>query len=161
MTLSLQEISDRLEIQDLIYNYSAIIDQKRFDDLREVFTEDAHIDYSAFGAPIGERDDIIAFLHKVMVMFPNHQHLNANAQITVNGDTATGRVMCFNPQEIAMPEGKTHIFMCGLWYVDGPGPGAHRLRIVYENRLTRGQAETRIWTGRAEAPPVEVELEVQ
>ena len=59
MALSLQEISDRLEIQDLIYNYSAIIDQKRFDDLREVFTEDA--------------------------------------QITVDGDTATGRVMCFNP----------------------------------------------------------------
>jgi hypothetical protein len=26
--------------------------------------------------------------------------------------------MCFNPQEISMPEGKTHIFMCGLWYVD-------------------------------------------
>ena len=30
MTLSLQEISDRLEIQDLVYNYAAIIDQKRF-----------------------------------------------------------------------------------------------------------------------------------
>ena len=118
MTLSLQEISDRLEIQDLIYNYSAIIDQKRFDDLREVFTEDAHIDYSAVGAPVGGRDEIITFLQKVMVMFPNHQHLNANAQITVNGDTATGRVMCFNPQEIAMPEDKTHIFMVGLWYID-------------------------------------------
>jgi hypothetical protein len=51
MTLSLQEISDRLEIQDLIYDYSAII----------------------------------AFLHQVMGMFPNHQHLNANAQITVDG----------------------------------------------------------------------------
>jgi hypothetical protein len=51
-------------------------------------------------------------------MFPNHQHLNANAQITVDGDTATGRVMCFNPQEISMPDDKTHIFMCGLWYVD-------------------------------------------
>jgi len=118
MTLSLQEISDRLEIQDLIYNYSAIIDQKRFDDLRNVFTEDAHIDYSAFGAPVGGRDAIIAFLHQVMGMFPNHQHLNANAQITVDGDTATGRVMCFNPQEISMPDDKTHIFMCGLWYVD-------------------------------------------
>jgi hypothetical protein len=56
MALSQQEIFDRLEIQDLIYNYSAIIDQKRFDDLRDVFTEDAHIDYSAFGAPVGGRD---------------------------------------------------------------------------------------------------------
>ena len=118
MTLSLQEISDRLEIQDLVYNYSAIIDQKRFDELRDIFTEDAHIDFSALGGPVGGRQEIIAFLHKVMVMFPNHQHLNANAQITVNGDTATGRVMCFNPQEIARPENKTHNFMCGLWYID-------------------------------------------
>ncbi len=118
MTLSLQEISDRLEIQDLIYNYSAVVDQKRFDDLRQVFTEDAHIDYSAVGAPVGGRDEIIAFLHKVMVMFPNHQHLNTNAQITVDGDTAIGRVMCLNPQEMAMPDAKTHIFMVGLWYID-------------------------------------------
>ena len=118
MTLSLQEISDRFEIQDLVYNYSAIIDQKCFDDLRDVFTEDAHIDYSALGGAVGGRDEIIAFLHKVMVMFPNYQHLNANVQIIVDGDTATGRVMCFNPQEIAMPEDKTHIFMVGAWYVD-------------------------------------------
>lgn len=118
MPLSLQEISDRMEIQDLIHEYSAIIDQKRFDDLRRVFTEDAHIDYTDVGGPVGSRDEIIDFLHRVMVMFPNHQHLNANAQIRVDGDTATGRVMCFNPQEISTPDGKTHIFMVGLWYLD-------------------------------------------
>ena len=118
MTLSLQEISDRLEIQDLIYNYAAIIDEKRFDDLRDVFTEDAHVDYSVVGGAVGGPDEIIAFLHKVMVMFPNHQHLCVNPQITVTGDTATGRVMCFNPQELNMPNDKTHIFMVGAWYVD-------------------------------------------
>lgn len=118
MTLSLQEMSDRFEIQDLIYNYAAIIDEKRFDDLRHVFTEDAHIDYSAVGGPVGNRDEIISFLHKVMGMFPNHQHLNANLQIEIEGDDATGRVMCFNPQEISKPDGTTHIFMVGLWYVD-------------------------------------------
>ena len=118
MTLSLQEISDRMEIEDLVYEYAAIIDQKRFDDLRSVFTEDAHIDYSEVGGPVGTRDEIIAFLNQVMSMFPNHQHLNANPQIKVDGDTATGRVMCFNPQEMAKPDGSTHIFMVGLWYVD-------------------------------------------
>jgi len=118
MTLSLQEISDRMEIEDLVYEYAAIVDQKRFEDLRDVFTEDAHIDYSDVGGPAGTRDEIIAFLKQVMSMFPNHQHLNANPQIKVNGDTATGRVMCLNPQEIAKPDGSTHIFMVGLWYVD-------------------------------------------
>ena len=48
--LSLQEISDRLEIQDLAWRFSEIIDTKDFDKLRDdVFTPDAFIDYSAFG----------------------------------------------------------------------------------------------------------------
>jgi hypothetical protein len=52
--LTLQEISDRLEIQDLIHRYSRIIDTKDFDALRdEVFTEDAYIDYGEFGGSVG------------------------------------------------------------------------------------------------------------
>ena len=42
--LSLQEISDRLEIQQLLVDYSTAIDQRRFDDLDKVFTPDAYID---------------------------------------------------------------------------------------------------------------------
>jgi SnoaL-like domain len=42
--LSLEEISDRLEIQQLLVDYSTAIDQRRFDDLDNVFTPDAYID---------------------------------------------------------------------------------------------------------------------
>jgi hypothetical protein len=45
--LSLAEISDRLEIQQLLVDYSAAIDQRRFDDLDKVFTPDAYIEHSA------------------------------------------------------------------------------------------------------------------
>ena len=119
--LSLQEISDRLEIQDLAWRYSEIIDTKDFDKLRDdVFTADAFIDYSAFGGSKGDLESTIAFLHKAMKIFPNHQHLNANHQIKVDGDRATGKVMCWNPQELAPKEGEDtgHIFFCGLWYHD-------------------------------------------
>lgn len=119
MALSQQELSDRFEIQDLVFRYSQIIDAKRFDELRDVFTEDAHIDYSAFGGTVGGREEIIAFLHKVMGLFPNTQHLNANVQIEVDGDRARGRVMCFNPQEMSLPgDAGTQVFLLGLWYVD-------------------------------------------
>jgi hypothetical protein len=122
--LSLQEISDRLEIQDLIYRYSHLIDTKNFDALRdEVFTEDAFIDYGVFGGSVGNVDETIAFLHKAFKIFPNSQHLNANLQIVVDGDRATGRVMCLNPQEMEIKgkggaNAESHIFFCGLWYVD-------------------------------------------
>ena len=95
------------------------IDGKTFDALREeIFTEDAYIDYSAFGGSVGNLEDTIEFLKKVMPLFPNTQHMNANLQIKVEGDTGTGRIMCLNPQEMSMGEEKTHVFLLGLWYID-------------------------------------------
>lgn len=117
--LSQQEISDRFEIQDLLYHYADIIDRKAADELRDVFTEDAHIDYSAYDGSVGDLETTIAFLKQALPAFPNSQHLNANMQIKVNGDTAEGRVMCFNPMEMSMGDDQpTHVFMLGLWYVD-------------------------------------------
>ena len=117
--LSQQELSDRFEIQDLLYRYAELIDRKQFDGLRDVFHEEAHIDYSAFGGSVGDREETIAFLKKAMKLFPNTQHLNANFQISVDGDTGRGRVMCLNPQEMTLPDGSgTQVFLLGLWYVD-------------------------------------------
>ena len=42
--LSLEEISDRFEIQQLLIDYSTAIDKRQFDDLDRVFTPDAYID---------------------------------------------------------------------------------------------------------------------
>ena len=62
---------------------------------------------------------VTGFLNEAMVdVFSNTQHLNANIQIKVDGDYATGRVMCFNPMEMNTPDDGTHVFMLGLWYVD-------------------------------------------
>ena len=119
--LSQQELSDRFELQDLCYRYAEIIDAKDFEALRsDVFTEDAHIDYSVFGGSVGGLEETIEFLQQAMTteLFPAHQHLNANIQLRIDGDEATGRVMCFNPQAMAMPDGTTRLFMLGLWYVD-------------------------------------------
>ena len=116
--LTQQEISDRFEIQDLIFHYADCIDRRNFDELVNVFTEDADIDYTAVGGPSGKRSEIIDFLKKALTAFKTYQHLNANVQIRVNGDTATGRVMCFNPSDLKLGGGKTHLFMIGIWYND-------------------------------------------
>lgn len=118
MTLSLQEISDRIEIEDLIWQYSDIIDRKAFDELRDVFTEDAEIDYSVFGGSKGGLEETIKFLHDAMGIFPYTQHLNANMQVKLDGNSAKGHIMCFNPQEMRVGEGKTDTFLLGLWYND-------------------------------------------
>ena len=119
--LSQQVLSDRFEIQDLVFHYAQLIDSKQFDQLRAtVFTADAHIDYSAFGGSVGKLEETITFLKAAVTteLFPNTQHLNANVQVELNGDRAKGRVMCFNPMVMAMPEGSAQTYFLGLWYVD-------------------------------------------
>ena len=117
MPLSLQEMSDRFEIQDMLFRYADIIDRKAVDELNDIFTADAHIDYSAFGGSVGDRESTLDFLKQALPAFSASQHLNANIQIAVEGDTGTGRVMCFNPMEMPLGEEK-QVFMLGLWYVD-------------------------------------------
>ena len=118
--LSQQELSDRFEIQDLVFRYAHLIDSRQFDELRTVFTGDAFVDYSAYGGSVGDLETTISFLKQAVTtdLFPNCQHLNANTQVTLEGDRATGRVMCFNPMEMTLPEGGTQTYMLGLWYVD-------------------------------------------
>ncbi len=119
--LSQQELSDRFEIQDLVFHYADLIDSKQFEHLRSsVFTDDAHIDYSVFGGSVGDVNTTIEFLQAAVTeeLFPNSQHLNANVQVTLDGDSASGRVMCFNPMEMAMPDGSSQTYFLGLWYVD-------------------------------------------
>ncbi len=49
----IQEIADRLEIQDLLTSYCTAIDTKQFNDLGCVFTPDAFIDYTSAGGGKG------------------------------------------------------------------------------------------------------------
>lgn len=118
--LSQQELSDRFEIQDLVYRYAELIDSKQFEGLRQVFTPDVHVDYSAMGGGVGNLEETLAFLEAAVTseLFPNTQHLNANVQVSVQGDSATGRVMCFNPMAMALPGGGSQTFFLGLWYLD-------------------------------------------
>ena len=51
MTLSLQEISDRLELQDLVVQYSTSVDRKDWDLYESLFTPDAIIDYTQVVRP--------------------------------------------------------------------------------------------------------------
>ena len=118
MTKSLEEIADRLEIQDLLVAYSYAIDFRDWDALDEVFTPDAFIDYTAFGGSAGNLKETKEFLAAAMPMFSGFQHMVATSQVKVNGDEATGRTICHNPMVLKREDGSEHVFFCGLWYLD-------------------------------------------
>lgn len=110
----LAEVSDRLEIQQLLVDYATAIDQRRFDDLDRVFTPDAYIDYRAMGGIDGPYPTVKAWLAQVLPHFPAYYHLVGNFDIRVSGDTAAGRTMCFNPMKLQ--DGQ--MLFCALWYDD-------------------------------------------
>lgn len=115
--LSLQEISDRLEIQELFVKYSHAVDTCDWDLYRSVFTTDAHIDYSAFGSTVGGLEQTVAMLAENMPKLKSSQHSNTNSWIQIDGDLARARTICFNPI-VQDDNGADKITICGLWYVD-------------------------------------------
>jgi hypothetical protein len=114
--LSLEEISDRLEIQQLLVDYSTAIDNRRFDDLDKVFTEDAYIDYTALGGIEGRYPEVKKWLSEVLPNFPVYAHMLGNFSVRIDRDTASSRVICFNPMVLGGE--KDQILFCGLWYDD-------------------------------------------
>jgi len=116
--LSIEEISDRLELQQLVVDYCTAIDRKDFDALDRVFTADAYIDYRAMGGIDGSYPVVKNWLGVALRAFPAHQHMISNVSLAIEGDEASGRIMCFNPMEVAPADGTRQTFFLGLWYVD-------------------------------------------
>jgi hypothetical protein len=112
--LDQQELSDRFEIQDLLVRYSQRLDAFDFDAMDELFTDDAVLDYSQTGAINGTWPEQKAFIASAFKGFKGTQHLLGLPSITVTGDTATCRSICFNPMVVDDKK----VFFVGIWYVD-------------------------------------------
>jgi hypothetical protein len=82
------------DIRQLKYRYLRFVDQKRWDEMADVFTADATVDYGtrAYGKPLklAGRDEIIAFFRDNLVPEIITVHAAGQPEITVDGDTATG-----------------------------------------------------------------------
>lgn len=93
-------IRDRIEIGDLVVRYATAIDQREFDLLDRVFTEDADCDYSEVGQFRGDRAAFKAWMTEVAPLFSTwlHQVTNHAVELPAGGDgEATGVSYLFNP----------------------------------------------------------------
>lgn len=115
--LSAEEISDRLELHDLLVRYSEAIDRREFDELDAVFTPDAYIDYRDTGGIDGRYPQVKAWLAETLpAYFERNAHMLGLPAIKLAGDTATARTFCFNP--MVLKGDKPSIMQVGVWYDD-------------------------------------------
>jgi hypothetical protein len=115
---TLQAISDRLEIEDVLTRYAWSIDTGNFDGLDDVFTPDASVDYTSAGGIKGAYPEVKAWLASVLPHFPAYQHLVTNKDIQLDGDRATSRSGFYNPMQQSAEGGGTSLFFVGGEYHD-------------------------------------------
>ncbi len=110
--MDMQMIADRLELTDWFTAYAGSVDGKDWARWRTLFTDDAYVDYRSAGGIDGDRETVALWLESALANFPMTQHLVANIDAQVDGDTATVRAMFHNP--MGMPDGRT--WFCGGYY---------------------------------------------
>jgi hypothetical protein len=92
-----QATADRVELAELMHRYALAIDTARFDDLRDVFTDDASVDFGSVdqyveGATgVSGIDAIVNWFRTVLAPFPDVLHFMSNHVIDLDGDRARVR----------------------------------------------------------------------
>jgi hypothetical protein len=110
--LDARQLSDRIEIADLLTTYTRAVDTGEWDLLDAVFTPDAEIDYTATGGIRGTFPEVKAWLAEVLPGFARRQHLIGQSAVTLDGDTATVTAYFINP----MVSADEQLFACGGLY---------------------------------------------
>ena len=118
MPLSPEEVSDRLEIQDLLVRYTRAIDARDFALLDTCFLPDADVDYTTSGGVAGKYPEVRAWLEKALAPFAAMVHFIGNTTVEIDGDRASARTYVVNPMGFANPEGGMHVFTVYAEYVD-------------------------------------------
>ncbi len=117
-TLSLEEISDRIQINDLLIRYALAIDTKDWDLLDTCFAEGAVCDYRASGGISGPYTEVREWLARALAPFSMTQHLIGNTSVAIEGHIAKCRTMVYNPMGLPNEKGGLNIFTVGAYYHD-------------------------------------------
>jgi SnoaL-like domain len=122
---SLQELTDRLRITDLVSTLGRCLDERSFDSLRALFTEDATV--STPGGTAAGHEALVAQARRRHSHPEGIQHLVTNTLVELDGDRASVRANLL----VTFAEG-----------VADPAP--YQLGEVYRMQLVRAQSGWRI-----------------
>jgi hypothetical protein len=134
MSLSVEYISDRLEIEDVLTRYCYAVDDRNWAAYREVFTADAVIDDTVTGGLRSGVEEHIVYMKNALSKVLISQHAISTVLVDLTGNEARVRAHCSCPMVLDLGNGKTHVFFQGLWYRDSliRTPGGWKIRHLLE-----------------------------
>ena len=117
--MDLQQISDRLEIHDVLTRYTRAVDEGTWDLLDTVFTPDAQIDYTETGGMAGTFPEAKKWLAETLPAFFTAT-LHTIGQVSIeydeSGDQADVIAYFDNPMLMRAGEGATTVVEVGGKY---------------------------------------------
>jgi hypothetical protein len=136
--VDLRQISDRLEIEDVLIRYTRAIDTGEWDRLDTVFTPDAAIDYTQTGGIADAYPVVKAWLAENLPIFPRRQHTLGQVESVVDGDEATVAAYFTNPMILPQQDGSELLWEFGGIY-------HHRMLRTADGWRSRELLEELVW----------------
>ncbi len=127
--ITAQDVSDRIEIDQVLTRYCYAVDDRDWQAYRAVFSEDAVIDDVVTGGIRSGVEEHIVYLTRALQHITLSQHTISTIRLDIDGDTARALVQCICPMVVAIPGGGMQTMLLGVRYRD---------------RLTRGHGTWRI-----------------
>jgi hypothetical protein len=118
MLLSLKQISDRLEVEDVLTRYCYAVDDRDWSAYRAIFTPDAVIDDTVSGGVKSGVEEHISYMKRALSKIVMSQHAVSTILVDINGNEAQVRAHCSCPMVLDLGNGSTQVFFQGLWYRD-------------------------------------------
>lgn len=149
MPMDLKQLTDRIEIEELLVRYSRAIDSKDFDTLETLFTQDATFDGGSLGCPVGA-PAIRAMIEGTLTGLDSTQHLVGKSLVELDGDQAEVRTYLISQHIRESTPGPVKHYALGGEYADRLVRTPAGWRIAYR-RLDRmwKEGDRAVIAGRA------------
>jgi hypothetical protein len=109
---SLEELSDRMEIQDRLAMYCHAFDRDDWDALDAIFRPETSFDYANVGIPepVTWAQLKVRLRDEPPLPFNQHVYTNSHIEFDAERQTAVVQTKVFNPQLVPGPDGRLHSF---------------------------------------------------
>lgn len=136
MSYSIEQVVDRAEICDLTSRYAMAVDAKDWDAYRDIFTPDAHIDYTDAGGIAGALPEVVEWLSAALDFCAATQHSMTTQVIEFDGGDAARACTYYVAQHITLDgQGGEALLLFAGFYRDRFQRTADGWRICERNEM--------------------------
>jgi 3-phenylpropionate/cinnamic acid dioxygenase small subunit len=110
---------DRRDIEECLYRYAWMVDQRKWELMDSVFAPDGTIDYTSTGGKRGPYRPTLEWLNRALSGWPINLHMISNISIEFpERDLARSRCYFFAPMGRQRPDGSQEVISNAGYYVD-------------------------------------------